>query len=122
MRDGDIINNRAWFGFDVHDLYWLLDYLPRSDDFREDIKDAIKKLEPVTTKLTTAQVELLTESNRPLPKTEYFDHVNDCNPKTLNWIDGDAYCPECGEHGVVYSRSVWFNTRKPTTNPATNKV
>lgn len=46
MRDGDIIDSKAWFGFDVHDLYWLLDYIPRSDDFREDIKDAIKKLEP----------------------------------------------------------------------------
>lgn len=46
MRDGDIINNRAWFGFDARDLYWLLNLIPASDDFREDVKNAIKKLEP----------------------------------------------------------------------------
>lgn len=55
--------------------------------------------------------ELLTEQRRPMLKKEYFDHVNDCEPKTLNWIDGDAYCPECGEHGVVYTRDAWYGTR-----------
>lgn len=45
MRDGDIIDGQAWFGFDAEELNWLLDYIPASDAFRDDIQAAIRKLE-----------------------------------------------------------------------------
>lgn len=57
-------------------------------------------------------VEKLTEKDRPLRKSEHFDHVNECEPKTVNWIEGNAYCPECGEMGVVYDKHVWERGRK----------
>lgn len=47
-------------------------------------------------------VEYLTQANARLAKGEYFDHVNDCGEKVVNWIRGDAFCPECGEMGTVY--------------------
>jgi hypothetical protein len=58
--------------------------------------------------------QMFTENNRPLPKTKYFDHLNDCQPVVLNWIEGDAYCPECGEHGTVYDLKVWLGTSATT--------
>ena len=39
---------------------------------------------------------------------EWFDCPNDCKVSPLNvtWYKGDAFCPECGEMGCVYSREI----------------
>lgn len=46
---------------------------------------------------------LLTEKDSPLTEDEWFDCPNGCDVRTVNWIEGISYCPECGEPGAVYS-------------------
>lgn len=45
MHDGQIENAKAWFGFDLEDLYWLLELIPPHDGFRDEVKAAIDKIE-----------------------------------------------------------------------------
>lgn len=37
-----------------------------------------------------------------IDKDCWFDCQNDCKVDKVVWIDGDAYCSECGEEGTVY--------------------
>lgn len=45
MRQGEIQQGQAWFGFTLDQLYWLLDYLPRTDGFHDQVRNAIHDLE-----------------------------------------------------------------------------
>lgn len=51
MSDGEIRDSLVWFGFDVRDLEWLQDLIPRSDEFHLSIQRAIRKLEQHKVKL-----------------------------------------------------------------------
>jgi hypothetical protein len=44
MKDGQIEGGLVWFGFDLHDLEWLQDLIPRGDEFRRAVTDAISRL------------------------------------------------------------------------------
>lgn len=48
MRQGEIDNDQAWFGFTLEQLFWLLDRIPARDNFRDEIWQAIKKLDEGT--------------------------------------------------------------------------
>jgi hypothetical protein len=45
MIDGQVDNDRVWFSFDLQELEWLHDLIPRGDEFRKDVAKAIRKLE-----------------------------------------------------------------------------
>jgi hypothetical protein len=49
MKDGQIEGGLVWFGFDLHDLEWLKDLIPRGDEFRRTVADAISRLEAART-------------------------------------------------------------------------
>lgn len=44
MRDGQIIDGRIWFGFDLQELQWLRDLVPSGDEFRDEVDAAIGRL------------------------------------------------------------------------------
>lgn len=50
------------------------------------------------------ETKLTSKKPAPLAKGEWFDHVNGCEVKAVQWFDGDAYCPECGMPGCVYTQ------------------
>lgn len=45
MRQGEIDEGRAWFGFTLEQLFWLLEKIPTRDSFYDEIREAIKKFD-----------------------------------------------------------------------------
>lgn len=45
MKQGEIKDSQAWFGFTVDQLYWLMEKISRRDAFHDQIRNAIKDLE-----------------------------------------------------------------------------
>lgn len=49
MRQGEIVDDLAWFGFTLEQLFWLIDYIPATDGFRDEVQEAIKKFDEQVT-------------------------------------------------------------------------
>lgn len=45
VRAIEIKNGKAYLPFNVDDLYWLFDHIPRRDPYREVVRELIKKME-----------------------------------------------------------------------------
>lgn len=45
MRQGEIDSDRAWFGFTLEQLFWLLEKIPTRDGFYDEIREAIRKFD-----------------------------------------------------------------------------
>lgn len=45
MRQGEIDDNLAWFGFTLEQLFWLLEKIPARDSFYDEVREAIRKLD-----------------------------------------------------------------------------
>lgn len=90
MRDGQIVDDQAWYGFDLEELCWLYNLIPNGDDFKQIVAEGIVKLGGVF--------------NEEQPE---IDHVCD---HTANPVISPESCPAClavdmGTHLVDFSAS-----------------